>query len=99
MQGSPLPEWMKPNLSKVIVIPDKLPNGQTVIMATPIGIAIPAKSLDWLKHFADQHNVPLLYTEQILRDGLYTTEQGFRVHAADSQKEAVMRWAKSDKIR
>lgn len=99
MEGSPLPEWMKPNLSKVIVVLDKLTNGQPVIMAAPVGVSIPARSLDWLKQFADQHNAPLVYTEQILQDGRYSTEQGFIVHAPSSKKDEVIKWLQSSKMR
>lgn len=89
---------MKPNLSKVIVIPDKLPSGLPVIIATPTGVAIPPTSLNWLKQFVDQHNAALLYTEQILRDGLFTTEQGFKVHAPGFRKEEVIKWVQSSKM-
>jgi hypothetical protein len=48
--NSPLPEWMKPNNGKVIVIFNKLQwNGIPVDLAVPVGKRIPPRSLEWLK--------------------------------------------------
>ena len=47
LDDSPLPEWMKPNKAKVIVIFNKLNwNGLPVDLAVPVGRRIPPRSLD-----------------------------------------------------
>jgi len=39
MNNSPLPEWMKPSEAKVVVIPKKMRNNQSVLLATPLGVS------------------------------------------------------------
>lgn len=79
--GSPLPDWMKPNLAKVIVIFNKTTwNGLPVDVAVPVGRRIPPRALQWLKQFAEQHGRPLLFSEQVKEQGRYTREQLFSAH-------------------
>jgi len=76
MKNSPLPEWMKPNVGKVIVIFNKLVwNGVPVDLAIPVGRKIPPRSLQWLKQFSEQHMRPLIYTEQIVEAGKFQKQQ------------------------
>ncbi len=63
--ASHLPDWMKPNLAKVIV----LPNWTTwrtfpVDLAVPVGQRIPHKALAWLKEYSTTSFRPLIFTEQ-----------------------------------
>lgn len=74
--GSPLPDWMKPNNSKVIVLFDQSRwRGLPVDVAVPVGKRIPPRALEWLQRFAENNNRMLLYSEQIVKDGEYTKEQ------------------------
>lgn len=76
MAGSPLPEWMRPNRSKTLVLFDQYRwRGAPVDLAIPVGRRIPGRALDWLKAFCAQQGRLLLYTEQIKTDGRYTREQ------------------------
>jgi hypothetical protein len=76
MNGSPLPEWMKPSNSKVIVLFNQSTwNGMPVDVATPVGKRIPPRALQWLRQFAESHNRALLYSEQIVQDGKFTNKQ------------------------
>jgi len=69
---SPLPEWMKPDTGKVIVIFNKKTwRGAPVDLAVPVGQKIPDPSLDWLKNYAETHRRPLLWLERVLKDGEY----------------------------
>lgn len=78
MEGSPLPEWMKPNNAKVIVLFDQtMWRGRPVDVAVPVGRRIPPRSLQWLKSFAETHQRGLLYSEQIVENGKYTNQQAF----------------------
>ena len=92
MEGSPLPDWMKPNIAKVIVLPSKIENGQSVLLATPLGDKIPPLSLDWLIQFVDQHKLPLIYTEQIMEKEIYTKRQNYRYHGPVELKITVTDW-------
>jgi hypothetical protein len=73
---SPLPDWMKPNNGKVIVVFNKFQwNGVPVDLAVPVGKRIPPRSLNWLQKFSEQHMRPLIYTEQIVEDGEFQKQQ------------------------
>ena len=76
MNGSPLPEWMKPSNAKVIVLFNQSTwQGYPVDVAVPVGRKIPPRSLDYLRRFAQEHNRMLLYSEQIVENGVYTNQQ------------------------
>lgn len=98
MNNSPLPEWMKPSEAKVVVIPKKMRNNQSVLLATPLGVSIPEKSLDWLIRFSDEYNLPLLYTEQIMENGRFTKRQNFRIHGPTELKQQILEWAESGEM-
>ena len=63
---SPLPDWMKPDNAKVIVIFNKMNwRGLPVDVAVPVGRKIPPRALNWLKDFSQRSGRPLLFSEQI----------------------------------
>lgn len=81
VRDSPLPDWMKPNNAKVIVIFNKTVwNGLPVDVAVPVGRRIPGRALNWLKDFAQRNGRPLLFSEQVKEKGMYTREQLFMAH-------------------
>ncbi len=72
---------MKPSNAKVIVIFNKTVwNGLPVDVAVPVGRRIPGRALNWLKGFAQRHGRPLLFSEQVKENGIYTREQMFMAH-------------------
>jgi hypothetical protein len=76
MDGSPLPEWMKPNNAKVIVLFNQsVWRGMPVDVAVPVGRRIPPRALNWLMQFAQAQGRALLYSEQIVENGAYTNRQ------------------------
>ena len=79
MEGSPLPEWMKPNNAKVIVLFDQTRwRGMPVDVAVPVGRRIPPRSLKWLMEYAQANQRGLLYSEQVVDEkGRYSNQQGF----------------------
>ena len=78
---SPLPEWMKPDSAKVIVIFNKSSwNGLPVDVAVPVGRRIPGRALNWLQEFARRNGRPLLFSEQVRENGVYTRAQLFMAH-------------------
>lgn len=79
--NSPLPDWMKPDNAKVIVIFNKREwRGRPVDLAVPVGRRIPPRALQWLKAFAEQSGRPLMYTEQIVENGRFQKAQSLFVH-------------------
>ncbi|MEA3278033.1 MAG: hypothetical protein U9Q81_22655 [Pseudomonadota bacterium] len=75
-EESPLPDWMKPNEAKVIVIFNKLQwQGLAVDLAVPVGRRVPPRALNWLKAFAERQGRPLVYSEQVKGPEGFTGEQ------------------------
>lgn len=73
--NSPLPDWMRPDKSKVIFLPAMRNwHGLPVDVAVPVGKRIPPRALNWLKAFAEQHGRPLIYLQHIVEDGVYADD-------------------------
>ena len=96
--NSPLPEWMKPDNGKVIVIFNKLQwNGVPVDLAVPVGKRIPPRSLKWLKGFSAKFKRPLLYSEQILENGQFQRQQQVLAFGPPAFQEDIARLQKEGK--
>ena len=76
MENSPLPDWMKPNNAKVIVLfnQDRW-RGMPVDIAVPVGRRIPPRALQFLQQFAEKNQRLLLYSEQVVENGKFTRQQ------------------------
>lgn len=95
IEDSPLPMWMKPNKSKVIVIFNKTDwNGLPVDLAMPVGRKIPSKSLKWLMNFAEENMRPLIYTEQIIENGTFSKQQQMTGYGPPEFQHDVVQWRK-----
>lgn len=91
--NSPLPDWMRPDLGKVIVIFNQLDwHGRPVDLAVPVGRRIPPRALNWLKQFSRQHMRPLIYTEQIKENGEYQKQQTLIGFGPPEFQQDVLRW-------
>ena len=63
--NSPLPDWLRPDLAKAMMIPDaRRWQGRPVDVIVPVGRKIPPRALNWFKQFAEQHMRPMIYLEQ-----------------------------------
>jgi hypothetical protein len=100
MEGSPLPEWMKPNNAKVIVLFNQWTwRGWPVDVAVPVGRRIPPRALNWLQQFARENGRLLLHSEQIVKDGVYTNEQAVSAYGPpEFQQEMAQRAANGQTI-
>lgn len=98
--NSPLPDWMKPSDSKVMVLFNKLQwRGLPVDVAVPAGKRIPPRALNWLKQFAEQQGRPLLYTEQVLVNGkLQKDQQTIAYGPPEFQQEVMQRLALGQRL-
>lgn len=96
--NSPLPDWMKPSNAKVLMVLDKLQwQGLSVDLAVPVGKRIPPRALNWLKKFAEQQGRPLIYTEQVIRNGIYSPSQNMVGYGPEAFQVEVQQWVKSGK--
>jgi len=95
IENSPLPEWMKPNNSKVIVIFNKLQwQGVAVDLAVPVGEKIPQESLAWLMQFSAQHYRPLIYMEQQMENGQFNIKQQVFGYGPPAFQADLVQWQK-----
>jgi hypothetical protein len=100
MEGSPLPDWMKPNNAKVIVLFNEYNwRGYPVDVAVPVGKRIPPRALQWLQRFAEANNRMLLYSEQIVENGAYTKQQSVSAFGPpEFQREMEERAARGEPL-
>ena len=93
IDASPLPEWMKPNEARVIVLFGKTQwQGLPVDLAVAVGLKVPPRALQWLKAFAQRQGRPLLYTEQVRVAGGLTGEQTVYGFGPPAFQEQAARW-------
>lgn len=91
MENSPLPDWMKPENAKVIVLFDKYQwHGLPVDYAVPVGRRIPPRALLWLKQFAQNQGRILLYAEQVMENRQYTARQAVHVFGPEAFRQEAM---------
>ena len=84
---------MKPSESKVIVIFNTREwNGYPVDLAVPVGKSIPEKSLQWLMQFSAAHIRPLIYTEQIEKDGEFQVQQEVFGYGPPAFQADLLNW-------
>ncbi|HPE79713.1 MAG: hypothetical protein R3E46_14090 [Sedimenticolaceae bacterium] len=94
---SPLPDWMKPDNAKVIVIFNKITwHGLPVDVAVPVGRKIPPRALNWLKDFSQRNGRPLLFSEQIKENGRFTSRQLFSAHGPVEFQQHVAELLRND---
>lgn len=100
MDGSPLPEWMKPNNAKVIVLFNQSTwQGMPIDVAVPVGRRIPPRALNWLRQFAETNQRALLYSEQVVEGGRFTNKQAFSAFGPpEFQQDMAERSARGEKI-
>ena len=100
MENSPLPDWMKPNNSKVIVLFNQHAwRGFPVDVAVPVGRRIPPRALQWLQQFAERNHRMLLYSEQIVENGRYTKQQTVSAYGPpEFQQEMAERAARGETL-
>jgi hypothetical protein len=93
-----LPDWMKPNNAKVIVIFNKFTwNGLPVDLAVPVGKRIPPRALKWLQQFSEENMRPLIYTEQLEVNGAFQKNQNATSYGPPAFQEEMSRIQKEGK--
>jgi hypothetical protein len=91
---------MKPDNSKVIVLFDQsVWHGLPVDVAVPVGRRIPPRALNYLKQFAETRQRALLYSEQIVENGVYANRQAVSAYGPPAfQQEMLGRAARGEKF-
>ena len=69
-KGSPLPDWLRPDRSGVIVLLSKLDwHGLEVDVVVPAGRDPDERVLAWMRNYGMQHNRPFIYQQEGLWHG------------------------------
>ena len=98
MENSPLPDWLKPDNGKMIVIFDKFQwMGMGVDLAVPVGKRIPPRSLQWIQRFCEANQRPLIYTEQELVNKKMTGGQLVYGFGPPAFQQQVLLWQQEGK--
>jgi hypothetical protein len=66
------PDELRPDHSGVIVLLGRKWRNWQVIMGIPAGRKVPAESLDWLRLYAKQARLPLVFHERLVAAGEFT---------------------------
>lgn len=97
--GSPLPDWLRPDLAGVMVLPGAFSwNGVPVDVAVPVGPRIPDASLAWLKEQALKTRRPLIYLEQRHADGMQREQDAIAFGPPAFQAEMARRLAAGERF-
>jgi len=97
--NSPLPDWMRPDLAKVMVLPAlRTWNGLPVDVAVPVGPNIPEAALSWLKEHAVTARRPLIYLEQLDSEGMQRMQDAIAFGPPAFQAEMARRIAAGERI-
>jgi hypothetical protein len=91
LPASPLPDWMRPDRAKVILLPAQLAwRQQPVDVAVPVGPVPDPAALQWLKDFTAARRRLLLYGEHGDWYAFGTPE--FQVEMADRLRRGEKLW-------
>lgn len=97
--GSPLPDWLRPDLAGVMLLPGAFAwNGLPVDVAVPVGSRIPAAALAWLKEHALASRRPLIYLEQLDTDGVQRMQDAIAFGPPAFQAEMARRLAAGERF-
>jgi hypothetical protein len=66
------PDDMRPDICGAIVRHDRSWNRWEATFAFPTGSAVPESTLERLKTYASQENIPLIFVEHVMESGKYT---------------------------
>ena len=72
VEGSPLPDEMRPDRSGVIVLLGRTWHNWKVIYAIPAGTSVPPDSLEWLRAYAQSVGKPMIFHERLVSAGEFT---------------------------
>ena len=90
IEGSPLPDWMRPDNAKVIVMLNKYSmEGRQVDAAVTIGEKLTPASLEWLKNYTLQNGRALIITGTAINEGDGSPRTTITVFGPDIFKKKI----------
>ena len=93
MAGSTMPEWLKPNNSKAIIVKGAINwQGNYFDLVVPVGRRVPQRTLNWLNENSKQTHVPYIYAEHQVINKQFTGANTIKIHALDPLKGNLQKW-------
>ena len=71
IEQSPVPEHMKPTRCGAVILLNRTWNDQKINYLMPIGERVPPATLEWMITFSRKLAMPMIYFENILKDGKF----------------------------
>ena len=83
------PEDMRPDVSGVIVLGGRPWREWDVLRAVPVGAEIPPQTLERLRIYTQQKDIPLVFYDHETKDGSFTGKGRQRAYGSEKFAEAV----------
>ena len=83
------PEDMRPDVSGVIVLGGRPWKEWDVLRAVPVGAEIPPQTLERLRIYTQQKDIPLVFYDREMKDGSFTGNGRQRAYGSEKFAEAV----------
>ena len=83
------PEEMRPDKCGAIVLTARYWREWSVMRATPVGAIIPESTLEWLRLHTLSQEIPLIFYERGLENGVYTHIDRQRAYGSPEFAEAI----------
>ena len=83
------PEDMRPDVSGVIVLGGRPWKEWDVLYAAPVGAEIPPQTLERLRIYTQQKDIPLIFYEHEIKDGSFTGNGRERAYGSEKFADAV----------
>lgn len=97
--ASPLPDWMRPDLAGVLLLPAVREwGGRPVDVAVPVGARIPERALAWLKRHALDARRPLIYLQQADTGGVQSEQEAIAFGPPEFQVETARLLAAGERL-
>jgi hypothetical protein len=80
---------MRPDQCGAIVLLSLPWQGQKVISAIPVGRAIPERTLEWLKQYAQEHGRPLIFYERMVTGDSFSGLKRFGFGPAEFRQQVA----------
>jgi len=97
-EDSPLPEWLRPDLSGAIVQFGEIKwQGYVLDLVVPVGEKVPEHTLNWLMQFAERRQVPMVVAEHVAGDGIFTGRKTM-VYAHQPLRQALIDWLNAGNV-
>ena len=84
---------MKPNECKAIVLHGAIKwQGAVLDLVLPVGQKVPEETLAWLRESASKRQVPFVFAEHFVEDGVWTGGKRLNVYGPQPLRDDLIKW-------